>query len=230
MKKNLIFTGGIFHPFDETSKTLSKIINSFGYESEITIDIETGIKNINEFDLITFNALRWRMLNHEKYIPYIDEWQFSLSNKSRNLLEGFIKEGGKMLAFHTSSICFDDWDGWSKLLGGKWDWDKSYHPPIENVEVSPLKNHSLSKNIKNFQTNDEVYHNLKIEKNSQPFLSARSNTTKEDHIIGWTCEYKKGKTVYNALGHDSESLKNPYMIDIIKKSLEWLSGDKFVKN
>jgi type 1 glutamine amidotransferase len=135
-----------------------------------------------------------------------------------------------MLAFHTSSICFDDWDGWSKLLGGKWDWDRSYHPPIENVEVSPLKNHSLSKNIKNFQTNDEVYHNLKIEKNSQPFLSARSNTTKEDHIIGWTCEYKKGKTVYNALGHDSESLKNPYMIDIIEKSLEWLSGDKFVKN
>ena len=51
MKKNLIFTGGIFHPFDETSKTLSKIINSFGYESEITIDIETGIKNINEFYL-----------------------------------------------------------------------------------------------------------------------------------------------------------------------------------
>ena len=124
----------------------------------------------------------------------------------------------------------NQFDGWSKLLGGKWDWDKSYHPPIENVEVSPLKNHSLSKNIKNFQTNDEVYHNLKIEKNSQPFLSARSNTTKEDHIIGWTCEYKKGKTVYNALGHDSESLKNPYMIDIIEKSLEWLSGDKFVKN
>ena len=28
----------------------------------------------------------------------------------------------------------------------------------------------------------------------------------------------------------SESLKNPYMIDIIEKSLEWLSGDKFVKN
>ena len=91
MKKNLIFTGGIFHPFDETSETLSNIINNFGYESEITIDIEEGIKNINKYDLITFNALRWRMLNHEKYIPYIDEWQFSLSNKSKILLEDFIK-------------------------------------------------------------------------------------------------------------------------------------------
>ena len=97
-------------------------------------------------------------------------------------------------------------------------------------EVSPIKDHILGKSIENFKIKDEVYHNLKIEKNSQPFLSARSNTTKEDHIIGWTCEYEKGKTVYNALGHDSESLKNPYMIDIIEKSLEWLSGDKYVKN
>ena len=73
MKKNLIFSGGIFHPFDDTSKTLSTIIDNFGYESEITVDIEEGIRNIDKYDLITFNALRWRMLNHEKYIPYLDE-------------------------------------------------------------------------------------------------------------------------------------------------------------
>ena len=105
-------------------------------------------------------------------------------------------------------------------------------PPYTFYKCSKVNNldGDPTRIIKNFQTNDEVYHNLKIEKNSQPFLSARSNTTKEDHIVGWTCEYKKGKTVYNALGHDSESLKNPYMIDIIEKSLEWLSGDKFVKN
>ena len=106
MKKNLIFSGGIFHPFDDTSKTLSTIINNFGYESEITIDIEEGIRKIDKYDLITFNALRWRMLNHEKYIPYLDEWQFSLSNISRKLLDDYIRKGGKMLAFHTSVICF----------------------------------------------------------------------------------------------------------------------------
>ena len=84
MKKNLIITGGIFHPFSETSDTLSKILNSLGYDSEITLDVEEGIKHINDFDLVTFNALRWRMLNHEKYIPYLDEWQFSISEKSKN--------------------------------------------------------------------------------------------------------------------------------------------------
>ena len=129
MKKNLILTGGIFHPFDETSKTLEEILNTLGYDSEITIDLEKGIKDINNFDLITFNALRWRMLNHEKYIPYLDEWQFSLSVSSRNILDSYLKNGGAMIAFHTSSICFDDWDDWSKLLGGKWVWDESFHPP-----------------------------------------------------------------------------------------------------
>ena len=64
MKKNLIISGGIFHPFSETSETLSEILDNLGYESEITSDVEEGIKNINNFDLITFNALRWKMLNH----------------------------------------------------------------------------------------------------------------------------------------------------------------------
>ena len=90
MKKNLIITGGIFHPFSETSDTLLKILNSLGYDSEITLDVEEGIKNINDFDLVTFNALRWRMLNHEKYIPYLDEWQFSISEKSKNTLDSYI--------------------------------------------------------------------------------------------------------------------------------------------
>ena len=48
MKKNLIITGGIFHPFSETSDTLSKILNSLGYDSDITLDVEEGIKNIND--------------------------------------------------------------------------------------------------------------------------------------------------------------------------------------
>ena len=44
MKKNLIITGGIFHPFSETSDTLSEILNTLGYDSEITIDLEKLVK------------------------------------------------------------------------------------------------------------------------------------------------------------------------------------------
>ena len=226
MKKNLIITGGIFHPFSETSDTLSKILNSLGYDSEITLDVEEGIKNINDFDLVTFNALRWRMLNHEKYIPFLDEWQFNISEKSKNTLDSYIRSGGSMIAFHTSSICFDNWDGWSKILGGKWIWDESFHPPQGKVEVNPIKNHFLNNNFNTFEIEDEVYHNLYLEPDSKPFLKAKTHETNEEHIVGWTYNYENGKVVYNALGHDSNSLLKPEMVNIIKKSVKWVSGDK----
>jgi len=223
MKKNLILTGGIFHPFDETSKTLEEILNTLGYESEITLDIEEGIKNIHNFDLVTFNALRWRMLNHEKYIPYLDEWQFSLSSNAKKILDRYIKTGGSMIAFHTSSICFDDWDGWSKLLGGKWVWDKSFHPPLGTIEVNPVDSHFLVKHLKKFDLNDEVYHNLLLEPESKPFLLAKTKDSSEEHIVGWTYSYQQGKVVYNVWGHDSNYLLKTEMIEIIKKSIELVS-------
>ena len=39
MKKNLIVTGGIFHPFEETSNSLSNILSEMDYVSEITLDL-----------------------------------------------------------------------------------------------------------------------------------------------------------------------------------------------
>ena len=43
MKKNLIVTGGIFHPFEETSNSLSNILSEMDYVSEITLDIEKDL-------------------------------------------------------------------------------------------------------------------------------------------------------------------------------------------
>ena len=50
----------------------------------------------------------------------------------------------------------------------------------------------------------------------------RTKETNEEHIIGWTYQFEKGKVVYNALGHDSESLENENFVKIIKQSINWL--------
>ena len=183
MKKNLIVTGGIFHPFEETSNSLSNILSEMDYVSEITTDVEKGFSNLNNYDLLTMNFLRWRMLNHEKYIPYLDEWQFSLSKQGQEHLKNYLKNGGSIIAFHTSSICFDDWSDYKKVIGGKWVWDKTYHPPQGTVEISPINGHKISENIDNFKINDEIYHHLELEKSSEPFLKGLTKETNEEHII-----------------------------------------------
>ena len=225
MKKNLIVTGGIFHPFEETSNSLSNILSEMDYVSEITLDVEKGFSNLDNYDLLTMNFLRWRMLNHEKYIPYLDEWQFSLSKQGQKHLKNYLKNGGSIIAFHTSSICFDDWPDYKKIIGGKWVWDKTYHPPQGIVEISPISDHKISENINNFEINDEIYHHLELEDSSEPFLKGLTKETNEEHIIGWTYQFEKGKVVYNALGHDSESLENENFVKIIKQSINWLEGN-----
>ena len=150
MKKNLIVTGGIFHPFEETSNSLSNILSEMEYISEITTNIERGFSQLHSFDLLTLNFLRWRMLNHEKYIPFRDEWQFSLSKKGQEYLKNYLKNGGSIIAFHTSSICFDDWTDYKKIIGGKWVWNKTFHPPQGLVEISDINNNEISNKIENF--------------------------------------------------------------------------------
>ena len=49
--------------------------------------------------------------------------------------------------------------------------------------------------------------------------------TKEEHIIAWSYKYYQGRVIYNALGHDSDSLKNKELSEIIKRSVLWVSGD-----
>ena len=67
--RNLILTGGIFHPFNESSRALQKILMKEGIESEITEDIESCLKNVDEgdYNLLTVYALRWSMKNGSKY-------------------------------------------------------------------------------------------------------------------------------------------------------------------
>ena len=84
----------------------------------------------------------------------------------------------------------------------------------------------LNNNFNTFEIEDEVYHNLYLEPDSKPFLKAKTYETNEEHIVGWTYNYENGKVVYNALGHDSKSLLEPEMVNIIKKSVKWVSGDK----
>lgn len=94
--KNLILTGGIFHPFKESSLSLEKILMKEGIESEITEDIEFGLNKIEEgdYDLLTVYALRWSMKNGSKYKPYRDKWEFNISSSGQKSIHKFLERGG----------------------------------------------------------------------------------------------------------------------------------------
>ena len=227
-KRNLIISGGIRHDFEHNSIALANQLSLIGFDSSIETDMEIALNRLsgNEFDLLTIMALRWPMNNDPKYLEYKNKWGLTLSNTMKNSLENFISDGGGMFGFHTACICFDDWSEWIEILGGKWKWGSSFHPPLGLVSVhSTNEKHYITEGIETFDIVDEVYSNLLISPNIHPLLMARPHNSKISEPILWVNNYGKGKVVFDGLGHNKESINDINHSEIIKRCVKWATNN-----
>ena len=228
MARNIILTGGIFHPFAEASRTLAAILGERGIISVVHDDIEQGLRSLRETgaELLTVYALRWSMTQHGKYAPNRARWAMSLSEEGRAAVVGHLRRGGAVLALHTAVICFDDWPEWGDILGARWKWGQSAHPPYGAVDVritvaaSPLTAFTLA-----FTLRDEVYSNLDFSAAVTPLAQARAARTQEKwQPVLWTRAYGGGRVAVDLLGHDGPALDAPAHRDIIQRAALWALG------
>ena len=75
--------------------------------------------------------------NGSKYKPYRDQWEYNISAAGQKNIRKFLEKGGGIFGLHTAAICFDQWEDWISILGGKWIWGKSGHLPLRK------KNHKF---------------------------------------------------------------------------------------
>jgi type 1 glutamine amidotransferase len=234
--RNVILSGGIYHPFADTSQALAAIYSEQGVESLVTEDVEEAVAALADADCFTLNALRWRMLNDSKYKPFRDEWAYELPAPLAAQIAGFVESGGGLLALHTASICFDTWTDFRHLLGGVWQWGRSFHPPQGRVEVRAPSRHDmapqsmeppgmepppLAAGVEAFTVEDEIYHHLDIDSESSILLEGRV-AAGAWQPIAWALERGAGRVVYDALGHDATSIQNPQHKTFLTGCVRWL--------
>ena len=223
MAKNLIISGGIYHPFDETSAALAELLQPLGVASTITEDIEGALADLSSYDMVTMNCLRWRMIQHEKYIPFRDEWAMELSQAGRDALTNFVNGGGALLGLHTASICFDTWPGWKDLLGVMWAWGRSHHPDIGTIHVDVAADaHPIMAGVQPFEVHDEIYHHLAPADDAPGLLFAEADEGVQP--LMWARQVGQGRAVYDSLGHGAESVNHPSHARILQRSALWLLG------
>lgn len=215
--QNLLLSGGVGHPFATTSGLLADILAEVGFTSVVHEDLEEGLAALRSgsFDLVTVNALRWRM-DVERYAHLRDEYALSLSSAARTSLETYVREGGRLLALHTASICFDDWPGWGEILGARWDWDRSFHPPLDTMTVEVADaTHPLVSGLGAFTLTDEAYGFLDEMPDLRPLLTSEHGG--RAHPLLWERSYGAGLVVYDALGHDERSYASPEHREILRR-------------
>jgi type 1 glutamine amidotransferase len=226
MLKNLVLTGGLYHPFDDASKTLQAVLDDAGFASTVTDDMDHGFAELatGNYDLLTVYALRWTM-PQDKFAAQRAEWAFSPSPAQRQALQQHLAAGKGVLALHTAAICFDDWPAWQDAVGASWTWGHSYHPPLGTVQVQPTVNsHAIVAGLPAFAFEDEAYTDMVIAPGVQPLMEVRAAGQTAFSPCLWTLTLASGRLVYDALGHDSASLAHSVHRQIIQRSARWACG------
>ena len=222
--RNLIIIGGIFHPFEAAAGALSDALDEVGVTSEITDDFDGALATLaaGGVDILTNYALRWRMIQHEKYEPYRERWALEMTEKRQRVISSFVANGGALLGMHTASICFDDWPEWKDVLGGHWVWGQSSHPPEGPVSVqSTGGDHSIARGVEAFTCVDEIYQRLDLRDDITPLMEARVDGEDDWHLVAWAHQYGKGRVVCDLLGHDAGSINEPAHRRFLQRSALW---------
>jgi type 1 glutamine amidotransferase len=223
--RNLLIHGGIYHPFAEAAGALAAALDECGITSELTDDVEGGLAKLaaGGYDLLTVYALRWRMLDDPKYAPFRAQYAMSLSEAGQSAISGFVAGGGSVLALHTATICFGDWPGWGDIVGARWKWGQSFHPPEQNVHVHVVDAaHPVTAGLADFTVDDEIFHDLEPTTVLRPLLSASATPDAPLQPLCWARDAGRGRVVYDALGHSADSVRHPSHRRLLQQAARWL--------
>jgi len=225
MTRNLLLTGGIAHSFRKTSAAISKLLDEEGIDSVITDDIEAGLLSLDAYDVVTVNALRTKGGGlAEKFGSTSSNPTYSPSPQARQALMNFLEGGGAVLALHTAPICFDDWEEWKRIVGAKWRFGRSSHPPLGDMRVQVNKgSHVIAEGVDDFDVVDEIYSYMDMEPDVAPIITSRHSDV--DHPLLWARSVGKGRSVYLGIGHDLRTIDNLSYQTLLKRSARWTVGE-----
>lgn len=230
MSGAVIFTGGIFHPFEEAAPALGAILAEVDLAARVSFELEEVLRwlRAEPSSLLVVYALRWGMSQHEKYAPYRAQWRLELPAAARAAIAGHVSAGGGLLGLHTASICFDDWPEWRDVLGGAWRWGRSWHPELGPVQARLDRQHFLTRGLPDFGLRDEVYTDLELAPGveiagwTETPPGAERPTGAQPAL--WTRRYGRGRVAYDSLGHDAVALGHPVHRRVLQRAALWACG------
>jgi type 1 glutamine amidotransferase len=223
---NVLVTGGWAHPYLQAGPALVQTLDEVGVRSTVVTDLDVAGTRIElGCDLVTVNACRFRMLDERYSSDQRSEFAAEAPARLRAAIEAHLAPGRPLLALHTAPICFDDWPDWGVLLGGRWVWGESYHPPVDTLRVRPVGDHPIVAGVSPFTIVDERYSSLDV--SNTVHILAVAESDEGDHPVSWVHTVGSARVAVDLLGHDHRSYEARDHRLLLHRIVRWLQGDDF---
>lgn len=213
MTRSLVVSGGLGHPPTASEPVL---VDLLGAGAEFTTDVDAGLAALDadEHDLLVVNALAFTMADDRYDAATRAAHAFRLADEGRSAIDRWVAAGRPVLAVHTAVICFDDWPRWGEILGGHWEWGRSWHPPL-----GPMRVVADVPEPDEFSTVDERYTDLALVDDVDVLARA------DGWPVAWRRFEGRARVACSALGHDLRSLDVPGHRRLLASMLTWLLED-----
>jgi type 1 glutamine amidotransferase len=198
------------HIWSETSPMLRKILEQDG---RFRIHIVENPSFLASSELFEFDEI---VLHFKNYEPLDQE------AKVKRNLAAFVKQGKGLVVVHYASGAFEDWPEFRNLVGR---CQKTRHDKRGPFTVKIAGgNHPITKGMNDFQTDDELFIELRGDRPIDVLATARSVITGEDHPMAFAFEYGLGRVFHTTLGHDVRAITMPGTAELIRRGAAWAAG------
>ncbi len=198
------------HPWRELSEAtrealvLSGRIDVRVCEDPLILESQAALK---AYDVIVFTM-------YNRSVPLI-------TPRAQENLLNFVKGGKGFYVQHLASASFKEWPAFAELCGRHWVMGKSGHGPRAVFKARIAKEHPITKGMKDFDVDDELYAGLQGSGEINVLVTAESDWSNKTAPLVFTLDYGKGRSVHNAFGHDRKAILDPNVRKLIARSVEW---------
>jgi type 1 glutamine amidotransferase len=214
MTRALVLSGGgaytdPWHPFAATSARLAEVAQSLGHDVEVAQELEERLVDLQGVDVIVVNAASG---------PVTAAHEAAMAG-----LRAYLARGGGVLAIHVGASSLIGLPEWESVTGMHWVQGVSMHPPLgpSHVLVDPDR-HPIAAPLRDFDLFDERYCRLRVAADLEPFVSHTHEGVIEPLV--WARRYGEARVVTDTLGHGVESFDSPEHDQLIRRSLQWVTG------
>lgn len=199
------------HKWREVTPVLREHLEKSGkYElavSEEPLVLESSA--LDSYDVILLNYYNWQ--------------RPTITDKAKENLLAFVKNGKGLVCFHFSVRAFNEWSEYRKLVGRVW-LDGSGHGPRGSFKVKIAKpDHFITEGLTDFEADDELYAKLVGDTPINVLAEAYSDWSKQTEPLAWTLDYGKGRVFSLMLGHDVKAVSTPEFTRLLQRGTDWVA-------
>ena len=154
----------------------------------------------------------------------------TITDQEKEWFTGALKAGKGMVALHHSLGSYPDWPEYRHIIGGCYLFKqeaiagKEYGPSTYHENL-PLTihildtHHPITRGLKDFDIEDEVYGNIWIDPNVHPLIGI--DHPESSKITGWTHKYDGDRVVYLQSGHGPTAYANESYRKLVHQAILW---------